>query len=127
MRKFFLALLSIALTASAHAQTAVIGAANRTPIDCSGTIASGGTAQSLLDAAKNDLHGFCIQNLDNSEFLYMNFNSAASTSAQGSYGLQPSSSTVQGGSFCSPTGMGVKLNPSIIATTTGHKYTCTWW
>jgi hypothetical protein len=110
-----------------YAQTAVFGAPNRTPVDCSSTIASGTVAQNLLDSAKTDLHGFCLMNLDATEFLYMNLNGTAVAGATGSYGLQPSSSTVQGGSFCAPMGLGVKLNPSVVAATTGHKFTCTWW
>src|SRR5262245_49741053 len=128
MRKLVAALLATTLfAASAHAQTEVIGARNRTPIDCSGTITSGTVAQNLLDSSKTDLHGFCIMNLDATEFLWMNLNGTATASTQGSYGLQPSSSTLQGGSFCAPMGMGVKLNPTVVAATTGHKYTCTWW
>jgi hypothetical protein len=126
--RLFVHLLSIALfSASVHAQTAVFGAPNRTPTDCSGTIASGGVAQNLLDSAHTDLHGFCLMNLDATEFMYMNLNGAAVAGAAGTYGLQPSSSTVQGGSFCAPMGLGVKLNPSVVAATTAHKYTCTWW
>lgn len=126
-RLFVLLLSTILFSASVHAQTAVIGAPNRTPIDCSSTITNGTTAQNLLDSSKTDLHGFCIMNLDATEFLWMNLNGTATASTQGSYGLQPSSSTLQGGSFCAPMGLGVKLNPTVVAATTGHKYTCTWW
>ena len=127
MHRFLAALIALCLSSSVHAQTAIFGAPNRTPIDCSGTIATGNAAQNLLSATKIDLHGLCILNIDTSENLWINFNGTAAVSTQGSYSLAPASSTAQGGSFCTPPGLGLNTNPSVIASTTGHKFTCTWW
>jgi hypothetical protein len=127
MKRIAVLLALLAFTSIAHAQTAIIGAPNRTPIDCSGSIATGGTAQNLLDATKTDLHGFCLLNIDTSENLWLSLNGTAAASTAGSYSLAPASSTAQGGSFCTPPGMGVKTNPTVVAASTSHKYSCTWW
>lgn len=111
----------------AQAQTTVIGANNRLPQDCSGTVASGGTAQGIFASAKTDLHGFVIMNIDTSEGMWMSFTGTAAASTAGSYFLQQASSTAQGGSYTAQVGAGFNINPSVIAATTAHKYSCTWW
>lgn len=104
---------------------------NVTPTSCSGTIASGGTPQNAL-AASSTRHGFVIANTDASagsgEPLWISFTGAAAPNTAGSYPLSaPTSSTTFSGltSFTAPYGWNTAL--SIVAATTGHKFSCTAW
>lgn len=112
-------------------QAAVQGAPNITLTDCSGTIASGGTAQNAF-AASAVRHGFIIQNINDTvadEEMWISFTTTAALRTQGSYALNPgtNSTSLVGGSFSSPLGMGSSGAVSIISATTGKKYSCTWW
>lgn len=123
---FALAVMLFCGTAFAQVPTSVQGAGNVRPIDCSGTITAGGAAQNLFTATAN-LRGFFIMNLDTTEMLCLAFNGTAVCSASGTYNLAPGSATSSGGSFSSPLGFGTNVAPSIVAATTGHKYSCTKW
>ena len=103
-------------------------AANVTPTDCSGTITSGGTAQNAF-TAQTTLHGFTIVNIDTTEPMWISFTTTAAASAAGSYPLQAATATTfaSPGSFTAPRGFGLNHALSVIATTTSHKFTCTWW
>lgn len=104
------------------------GLANVTATDCSGTIGTGGTAQNAF-SAQTTLHGFTIVNIDTTEPLWISFTTTAAASGAGSYPLQAATATTfaSAGSFTSPMGFGLNHALSVIATTTGHKFTCTWW
>ena len=97
-----------------------------TAVDASGTIAAGGTAQSLM-AANANRQGFLIENIDyvnNAEALWISFTGAAQINAPGSFSLAAGSSIAYpGGSL-----QGVVSNAiSVIAATAGHKYSAMQW
>ena len=104
------------------------GPANVTATDCSGTIASGGAAQNAF-TAQTTLHGFAIANIDTTEPLWISFTTTAAASGAGSYPLPAATATTFAGfgSFTAPPGFGLNHALSVIATTTSHKFTCTWW
>ena len=104
------------------------GATGTTPTDCSGTITTGGTAQNAFTAGSTK-HGFTIVNLDTTEPLWISFTTTAAANTAGSYPLQaPTASTFASpGSFTAPVGFGINTALSVIAATTGHKFSCTWW
>jgi hypothetical protein len=104
------------------------GAANVTATDCSGTVASGGTAQNAF-TAQTTLHGFTIANIDTTEPLWISFTTTAAASGAGSYPLPAATATTFAGfgSFTAPPGFGLNHALSVIAATTSHKFTCTWW
>lgn len=103
---------------------------NRTPTDCSGTITSGGTAQTLI-AANTGVAGFVIMNTDASagsgEPLWISFTGTAAANTTGSYPLAAPTATT----FASPSsfysGVGYSRAITIIGATTGHKFSCTRW
>jgi hypothetical protein len=103
-------------------------AVNVTPTDCSGTVTTGGTAQNAF-TAQTTLHGFTIVNIDTTEVLWISFTTTAAASGSGSYPLQAATATTfaGAGSFTAPPGFGLNHALSVIATTTSHKFTCTWW
>jgi hypothetical protein len=104
------------------------GPANVTATDCSGTISSGGAAQNAF-TAQSTLHGFTILNFDTTEPLWISFTGTAAANTTGSYPLQAATaSTFAGaGNFTSPFGFGLNHAVSVIAATTSHKFSCTWW
>jgi hypothetical protein len=110
------------------ASQTVTGAVNVTATDCSGTITSGGTAQNAF-AAQTTLHGFTIANIDTTEPLWISFTTTAAASGAGSYPLPAATATTFAGfgSFTAPPGFGLNHALSVIAATTSHKFTCTWW
>jgi hypothetical protein len=118
--------------ASNQTQFPVSPQVNVTATDCSSTITSGGTAQNAF-AAQTTLHGFVIKNIDASagsgEPLWISFTGTAVASTAASYPLAaPTASTfLNGESFTTPNGFGTNHAVSIIAATTGHKFSCTWW
>jgi hypothetical protein len=107
-------------------------AVNVTPTDCSGTITTGGTAQNAF-TAQTTLHGFTIANIDattgSGEVLNISFTTTAAAATAGSYPLAaPTATTLANlSSFTAPPGFGLNHALSVIAATTGHKYSCTWW
>ncbi len=103
---------------------------NRLPTDCSGTITSGGTAQTLI-AANTGVGGFVVMNTDASagsgEPLWMSFTGTAAANTAGSYPLSAPTATTfaSPSSFYSPVGYNHAI--TIIGATTGHKFSCTRW
>lgn len=93
--------------------------------DCSGTIASGGTAQSVFTSS--NVRGLMVMN-NSANLMCVAFNGASATIAgtncgSGSWTLQPGSATVAGGSFNNPANI-VFSAMSIISSTTGDRYSC---
>jgi len=109
-------------------QSAVTGGVNTTLTDCSGTIATGGTAQNAF-TANAGRHGFIIANIDTAEVMWNSFTTTAAPSGTASYPLAPATATTFAGmnSFASPLGMGINTALSVVAATTAHKFTCTVW
>lgn len=106
----------------------VYGASNVTPTDCSGTITTGGTAQNAFTAGSTK-HGFTILNFDTTEPLWISFTTTAAANTVASYPIPAATaSTFAGaGSFTTPMGFGMNTALSVVAATTGHKWSCTWW
>lgn len=115
-----------------NANVTVGATANVTATDCSGTISAGGSAQNAF-AAQSTLHGFTIANIDSTsgsgEPIWISFTTTAAASTAASYPLAaPAATTFAGLSqFTAPPGFGLNHALSVIAVTTGHKYSCTWW
>jgi hypothetical protein len=109
-------------------QATTQGAVNITLTDCSGTIATGATAQNAF-TANAGRHGFTIANIDTTEPLWISFTTTAAASGTGSYPLAPADATTFANlsSFTSPPGMGINTALSVVAATTSHKFTCTVW
>jgi hypothetical protein len=107
---------------------AAVGAANVTPVPCSGTITSGGTAQNAF-TAQTVLHGFIIANIDTTEPMWLSFTTTAAASGLDSYPLPAATATTFAGfgSFTSPMGFGINHALSVVAATTSHKFSCSWW
>ena len=105
---------------------------NITATDCSSTVTTGGTAQNAF-TAQTTLHGFTIKNIDASagsgEPLWISFTTTAAANTAASYPLAAPTVTTfaSGESFTAPPGFGLNHALSVIAATTGHKYSCTWW
>lgn len=106
----------------------VSSAANVTLTDCSGTVATGGTAVNAF-TAQTTLHGFTIVNTNTTEVMWISFTTTAAASTAGSYPIpSPAATTFAGGgSYTSPPGMGTNHALSVVAATTGHTFSCTWW
>lgn len=104
------------------------GAVNVTPTDCSGSITTGGTAQNAFTAGATK-HGFTILNFDTTEPLWISFTGTATAATVASYPLQAATATTfaGAGSFATPAGFGMNTALSVVAATTGHKFSCTWW
>jgi hypothetical protein len=103
-------------------------AVNVTLTDCSGTVATGGTAVNAF-TAQTTLHGFTILNTNTSEVMWISFTTTAAASTAGSYPLAPATATTfaGAGSFTSPPGMGTNHALSVVAATSAHTFSCTWW
>lgn len=106
-------------------------AVNVTLNDCSGTVVTGGTAVNAF-TAQTTLHGFTIFNYDtahNDEVLWISFTTTAAALTAGSYPVPAPTATsfAGGGSFTSPPGMGSNHALSVVAATSGHAFSCTWW
>jgi hypothetical protein len=112
----------------AGAPWTISNATNVTATACSGTVATGGTAQNAF-TAQTTLHGFTIANIDTTEPLWISFTTTAAASGTDSYPLPAATaSTFAGfGSFTSPPGFSLNHALSVVAATNGHKYSCTWW
>jgi hypothetical protein len=123
---------TVGLAAGTAAIGTVTGNVNVTPTNCSSTITSGGTAQNAI-AATATIHGFTIANIDTSagsgEPLWISFTTTAAASTAASYPLAAPTATTFAGlsSFTTPLGFGMNTALSVIAATTGHKFSCTYW
>jgi hypothetical protein len=121
-------LMPAAVLAQQQQSVTLQGNPNVAPLDCSGTITTGGTAQPMFPASPA-VHGFCLQNIDTTEPLWYSFTGTAAASTAASYPLATATATTFASSppFCTPLGLGINTAPSVVATTTGHKYSCTKW
>ena len=105
---------------------------NITATDCSGTVATGGTAVNAF-TAQTTLHGFTIKNTDASagsgEPLWISFTTTAAAGTAASYPLAAPATTTfaNGESYTAPTGFGLNHALSVVAATSGHKFSCTFW
>ena len=74
-------------------------------------------------------HGFVIANTDTTEVMWISFTGTATAGAAGSYPLAPATATTFSGlsSFSSPFGFGMNTALSVVAATSGHKFSCTRW
>lgn len=117
-------LTTLNTTASSPASLAV----NVTPTDCSLALTTGATAQNAFSAGATK-HGFTIANLDTTEVAWISFTGTAVAGAIASYPLAPATATTFAGlsSYTTPPGFGMNTALSVIAATTGHKFSCTWW
>lgn len=94
--------------------------------DCSGTIATGGTAQTIFSTS-NVRKGVVINNSAN--LMCIAWNGAAASiagtnCASGSYPLQPGSASTAGGSFYWD-GNGITISTmSIVSSGTGDRFSC---
>lgn len=104
------------------------GVPNITPSDCSGAIATGGTAQNAL-ATSSTRRGATIANLDTTEPMWISFTGTAVAGAVGSYPLSAPTATTFAGlsSYTTPLGFGFNTALSVIAATSTHKFSCTAW
>jgi len=104
------------------------------PVDCSGTIGTGGTAQNAF-AALTTVHGFQLANVDSTagsgEPLAYSINNAAAVGAAGSYVLPAPTATTYANAnttvYYAPVGLGTGHALSVNAATAGHKFSCTRW
>ena len=114
-------LLMLASPALAQVKTV-----NVTPVDCSGTITTGGTAQNAFGTATGRA-AFQIANLDTTEVMWISFTGTAVAGAVGSYPLAPATATTFAGLSSYYSNYGFNTALSVIAATTGHKFSCTRW
>lgn len=103
----------------------IAGQANVTPVNCSGTITTGGTAQNAFGTSANR-HGFTIVNLSANP-MWISMTGTAVVGTEGSFLLAAGSATVQGGSFTAPFGFGMNTALSVVSSGTGDKFSCVWW
>jgi hypothetical protein len=115
--------LCLVLSGSAFAQNSNV---NVTPTDCSGTVAVGGTAVNAFGVSSGR-RAFQIANIDTSEVMWISFTGTAVAGAVGSFPLAPATVTTFAGlsSYYSPFGFNTAL--SVVAATSGHKFSCTRW
>lgn len=94
--------------------------------DCSGTITTGGTAQTVFTSG--NVRMLAVMN-NSANLMCISWNGAAATIAgtncgAGSWTLQPGSSTLAGGSFYADS-TGLKISTlSIISAGTGDRFSC---
>lgn len=118
--------------ASDQSALATLSPVNITPHDCSVTLTTGGTAQNAFNAAAT-IHGFRLQNWDtghNNEDIWFSTTTTAAATTNGSYRIAASpaaNTTVQSSTYITPNGEGINTALSVVAATTGHKISCTYW
>ena len=115
MRKWLSAIVAIAL---------LLVPASAWATDCSGTITTGGTAQTVF---ATPIRGLVIMN-NSANLMCISFNGSAAAlggtnCATSSYVLQPGSATAAGGSFSKPEFMSIAFL-SIISASTGDRFSC---
>lgn len=95
--------------------------------DASGTITTGGAAQTVLAAFANRRHLF-IENLDVAEVLWVNFGAVATPgTTPGSIQIpaQTATGTLSALQYDAPSAVPDE-SVSVYAVTTGHKFTIKW-
>lgn len=123
----FLSLLFPTLAFSQNAPSVTtLSASDIGPGDCSGVLTAGGTAQNAFIAARNR-HGFQIYNIDTTEPLWISFTGVAVPNAVGSFPLAAAAATTFAGAGSYYSNIGFNTNLSVVAATTGHKFTCSNW
>lgn len=118
MKQLLLAAAFVALPAAGHAAMT----------DCSTSIVTRGQAVTIITGA-NAAKGALVQNIDANEAMWFSLTGIAAPGAAGSYVLPPS----QAKGFA--TSSMYQTNPqifvgfalSVVAATSGHKISCTWW
>lgn len=93
--------------------------------DCSGTITTGGTAQTVFTSG--NVRGLMLMN-NSANLMCVAFNGSAAAiagtnCASGSWVLQPGSATAAGGSFVNPANVVISA-VSVISSTTGDRFSC---
>ena len=116
MRK--LALAAVLLCAATEAEAQVVS-------DCSGTIASGGVAQTIIPSSAST-HGFMIMNLS-TNLMWISVSGTAAANSNGSFSLNPASATSAGGSFSTPPNLGNLTPLSVVSANNGDRYSCARW
>jgi hypothetical protein len=123
---------TVGLVAGTAAIGTIAGNVNVTPTDCSLALTTGGTAQNII-AATATIHGFTIANIDTSagsgEPVWISLTTTAAASTIASYPLAAPTATTFAGlsSYTTPLGFGINHAVSVVAATTGHKISCTYW
>src|SRR5882672_880292 len=93
--------------------------------DCSGTITTGGTAQTIFTSG--NVRGLMLMN-NSANLMCVSFNGAAATIAgtncgSGSWTLGPGTATAAGQSFSTPVNITIST-ASIISSGTGDRFSC---
>lgn len=93
-------------------------------LDCSGTITTGNTAQTVFSSV---IRRLVLMN-NSASLMCISWNSLPATIAgtncgAGSWALQPGSATLAGGSFTNPPDIGINTL-SIISANTGDRFSC---
>lgn len=128
----FAATVACAQSVSGPSAPTVNLSSNTTVTDCSLALTAGGVAQNAI-AAQTSLHGFFIANIDSTagsgEPVWYSLTGTAAAGTIGSYPLSAPTATTFANlsSYTTPPGLGTNYALSVIATTTGHKISCTWW
>ena len=93
--------------------------------DCSGTIATGGVAQTIITAS-GSVHGFMIMNLS-TNLMWISVTGTAAANGTGSFSLNPAAATSAGGSFSTPVNIGPNVSLSVVSANNGDRYSCARW
>ena len=92
-----------------------------TASDGSGTVVSGGTAQTLFSGVV-PTNGFTVHNPDASEDLWISMTNTVTANGQGAIIVAQG-----GGSYTTPSGLKPAQAITLVATTSGHKFTAIKW
>lgn len=121
MKRYFIGLLAalclVAMPATAQAPN--------TPGGCGGTITAGGTAQNA-HAANPSGPRILLANISSTEVMWFSYTGTAVAEGPGSFPLAPLTATTYAGlsSFTSPDWFRPVTALSVVAATTGHKWSC---
>jgi len=104
--------------------------------DCSGTITTGGTAQNAVTFPDsngfNSINNFTLCNIDATaaEPLWVNLYGTAAAATPGSIPLaSPAATTYASSNSCltMPSGWSSRVSVSVVAATSGHRFSCWRW
>lgn len=121
-------LLAASLIASSPALAQNYSPGAVVPVDCSKAIVTTNVAVTLLAAAQAP-HGFRLQNIDTSEPVWWSVTGTAVAAALGSFVLPPGTATTYAGAGTAEPDYGFGTGGALtaVATTAGHKISCTYW
>ena len=124
-------LYTILNTVNSSINTPILGPVNITEHDCSVTLTAGTTAQNAF-AATATIHGFRIMNIDTThvEDVWFSTTTTAAPNTIASYRLAASpavGTSIQSAAYTTTFGEGVNTALSVVAATTGHLISCTYW